>query len=103
MTWVREPYGEGDDGLSEHQVCMYSTRKYREEHPVNDGTHQWRLYQGGYATYKLSGGVPAVDHPDITAGGTARATPGKYVPVGQGFYVIGHATNSGPVEFKNSQ
>ena len=41
-------------------------------------------------------------HPDVSTGGDERSTPGQYVPVGQGFYVISDS-NGGPVEFKNSQ
>ena len=75
---------------------------YFWEHWSN-GTHEWALYQGGYAIYKrISGGVPAVTHAHISSGGAARSTPGRYVPVGQGFYVISSAAG-GDVVFKNNQ
>ncbi|MFY0712800.1 choice-of-anchor D domain-containing protein [Seonamhaeicola sp. NFXS20] len=69
------------------------------------GTHNLGDYQGGYATYSLSGGVPAAaigtNHPDVGTGGTPTKTPGKYIPVSQGFFVT--AENSGTIKFKNSQ
>lgn len=74
---------------------------YFWEHWAN-GTHEWALYQGGYAIRKVNNGVPAVTHADVSSGGGARSTPGAFVPVGQGFYVISSATG-GDVVFKNSQ
>lgn len=52
------------------------------------GTHNWQEYQGGYATYTLAGGVMATSHPDVNQTGSGTKTPGQYVPVAQGFYVI---------------
>ena len=74
---------------------------YFWEHWSN-GTHEWAKYQGGYAIRKVNNGVPAVTHPHVSTGGSARSTPGDYVPVGQGFYVVSSAAG-GDVEFKNSQ
>ncbi|WP_334114112.1 choice-of-anchor D domain-containing protein, partial [Paucihalobacter sp.] len=55
------------------------------------GSHILRVYQGGYATFNLSGGLPSanqgVNHPDVGMGGTPRKTPGRYIPVSQGFFV----------------
>ncbi|WP_248722593.1 LamG-like jellyroll fold domain-containing protein [Seonamhaeicola sp. ML3] len=69
------------------------------------GSHILREYQGGYATYTLSGGVPAAsqgsNHPDVGTGGTPTKTPGRYIPVGQGFFV--KAENTGIIKFRNSQ
>lgn len=62
-------------------------------------------YQGGYATFSLSGGVPAAskgsDSPEISTGGTPNEIPGRYIPVGQGFYLT--ATSNGKITFNNSQ
>ncbi len=69
------------------------------------GSHNLAEYQGGYATYSLSGGVPAAsigtNHPDVGTGGTPTKTPGRYIPVGQGFFV--KAETAGTLVFKNSQ
>ncbi|SHJ08745.1 LamG-like jellyroll fold domain-containing protein [Algibacter luteus] len=69
------------------------------------GSHNLSSYQGGYATYSLSGGVPAAakgtNDPDVGTGGTPTKTPGRYIPVAQGFFVT--AENGGTIEFNNSQ
>ncbi|TYA94739.1 LamG-like jellyroll fold domain-containing protein [Seonamhaeicola marinus] len=69
------------------------------------GSHILREYQGGYATYTLSGGVPAAakgtNNPDVGTGGTPLKTPGRYIPVGQGFFV--QAESTGTIKFRNSQ
>ncbi|NMH86205.1 LamG-like jellyroll fold domain-containing protein [Flavivirga algicola] len=69
------------------------------------GSHILREYQGGYATYSLSGGVPAAskgtNDPDVATGGTPTKTPGRYIPVAQGFFVT--AENAGTIKFNNGQ
>ncbi|NNC49867.1 MAG: T9SS type A sorting domain-containing protein [Flaviramulus sp.] len=69
------------------------------------GSHYLSAYQGGYATYTLAGGVPAAAYgtndPDVATGGTPTKTPGRYIPVGQGFFVTAEA--DGVVNFNNSQ
>ncbi|OUS01962.1 hypothetical protein A9Q86_04735 [Flavobacteriales bacterium 33_180_T64] len=70
------------------------------------GSHVLSEYQGGYATYNLSGAVSAVaygvadeDVDQSTLIGTKL--PGRYIPVGQGFFVVGEST--GTIRFNNSQ
>lgn len=70
------------------------------------GSHVLQEYQGGYATYNLSGAVPAVAYgtadPDVDQSSLiGTKLPGRYIPVGQGFFVIGE--NTGTIRFKNSQ
>ncbi len=69
------------------------------------GSHILREYQGGYATYTLSGGIPAAamgtNDPDVGTGGTPTKTPGRYIPVAQGFFVT--AEDGGTIQFNNSQ
>ncbi|MEW4925481.1 LamG-like jellyroll fold domain-containing protein [Algibacter sp. 2305UL17-15] len=69
------------------------------------GSHVLGEYQGGYATYSLAGGVPAAakgtSDPDVATGGTATKTPGRYIPVGQGFFVT--AETGGTIKFNNGQ
>ncbi|WP_296313785.1 LamG-like jellyroll fold domain-containing protein [Winogradskyella sp. UBA3174] len=69
------------------------------------GSHVLAEYQGGYATYNFSGAVAAAsigtNDPDVATGGTPTKTPGRYIPVGQGFFVS--AENSGVVNFNNGQ
>lgn len=71
------------------------------------GTHALLEYQGGYATYTLSGGTPAMSHPTVDQTGSGTKTPRRFVPVGQGFFVQGDS-NAGngvtaTVEFNNTQ
>ncbi len=66
------------------------------------GSHILQEYQGGYAMYNLSGGVPApAPDPDVAQIGVGTKTPGRYIPVSQGFFVIG--TSNGNINFENDQ
>jgi len=66
------------------------------------GSHILREYQGGYALYNLSGGVPApAPDPDVAQVGVGTKTPGQYIPVSQGFFVSGRSTGS--ITFENDQ
>jgi len=66
------------------------------------GSHYLAAYQGGYATYNLTGGTLAIPDPDVSSIGSGSVTPKRYVPVGQGFFVQGSPTG-GTIEFNNSQ
>lgn len=69
------------------------------------GSHNLADYQGGYATYNLSGGIPSAskgtNDPNVATGGTAAKVPGRYIPVAQGFFVTGEA--NGTIDFNNGQ
>ena len=66
------------------------------------GSHILSEYQGGYALYNLSGGVPApAPDPDVAQVGVGTKTPGQYIPVAQGFFVTG--INLGTINFENDQ
>ena len=69
------------------------------------GSHVLSEYQGGYGTYNFSGGSPAASFgnpdPDVAQVGTGTKTPGRYIPVGQGFFVVGE--DDGDIEFNNGQ
>jgi hypothetical protein len=66
------------------------------------GTHRLLDYQGGYATRNLTTGVPAISHPDVSQTGSGSITPGRYIPVGQGFFVIASSAG-GTITFDNNQ
>lgn len=70
------------------------------------GSHVLSDYQGGYATYNLSGGTASAsfgtNDPNVATGGTPTKIPGRYIPVGQGFFVVAEDTG-GTIKFKNSQ
>ena len=75
---------------------------YFWEHYSSNFTHILEDYEGGYATYNLTGGNPAVSPPLVSGNGTPTKLPGRYVPVAQGFFVT--ASNvGGNIQFKNSQ
>ncbi|WP_460218512.1 choice-of-anchor D domain-containing protein [Psychroserpens sp. MEBiC05023] len=69
------------------------------------GNHNLQDYQGGYATYNFSGGVGApslgTNDPDVGTGGTPTKLPARYIPVSQGFFVVGESTGS--INFNNGQ
>jgi len=72
-------------------------------HHFSGATHILAEYIGGYATYNLIGGVRAISN-DIrinTTGDLGGKVPEKFIPVGQGFFVI--ADGGGLISFKNSQ
>jgi hypothetical protein len=66
-------------------------------------SHNLKDYQAGYGYYNFSGGVRASSHPiNDPNGGRGSKTPGRYIAVGQGFFVQGDA-DGGDIVFKNSQ
>lgn len=69
------------------------------------GSHIASEYQGGYATFSLSGGVPAASNSAsinvVSTGGTSVDVPSRYIPVGQGFYAT--AETNGSINFNNGQ
>lgn len=82
-------------------------------------THILASYIGGYATYTLMGGVPAISN-DILInhnGAIGTLIPKRYIPVGQGFFVgttldpslvtnnpnLTSPITGGPIILKNSQ
>lgn len=69
------------------------------------GSHIADDYQGGYATFSLSGGVPAASNGNnsdiVSTGGNPIDIPNRYIPVGQGFYIT--TDTDGAIMFNNSQ
>ncbi|WP_255512758.1 PKD-like domain-containing protein [Flavobacterium sp. GT3R68] len=82
-------------------------------------THLLNEYIGGYATYSLMGGAVAVANDPLTVNNNSTGTrmPGKFIPVGQGFFIgtivdpllttnnpgLTSAITGGPIVFKNTQ
>ncbi|MBL7887897.1 MAG: T9SS type A sorting domain-containing protein, partial [Flavobacterium sp.] len=75
---------------------------YFWEHYSTNTTHNLAQYQGGYAARTLVGGTPPVAPPGISGLGSSSKVPGRYIPVGQGFFVFGSAAG-GNVVFNNDQ
>lgn len=69
------------------------------------GSHIADDYQGGYATFSLSGSVPAASQgsniPKNFTEGSSTDIPTRYIPVGQGFYITSEA--NGTINFNNKQ
>jgi trimeric autotransporter adhesin len=75
---------------------------YFWEHYSTNTSHNLLAYQGGYATRTLVGGTPPVAPPGISGLGSSTKIPNQYIPVGQGFFVVGSATG-GTITFNNNQ
>ena len=75
---------------------------YFWEHASNNNTHIMGNYQGGYSSLNLTGGTGPVAPSNITGLGTSAKTPKRFIPVGQGFFIIGSSTG-GTITFDNSQ
>ncbi|WP_458625951.1 LamG-like jellyroll fold domain-containing protein [Winogradskyella sp. PC D3.3] len=69
------------------------------------GSHALQDYEGGYATFNFSGGVAAAykgnNYAILETDGEPKKAPGRYIPIGQGFFVMGQ--NSGRINFNNGQ
>ena len=71
------------------------------------GDHILANYQVGYATYNLAGSVgapyseAATPDPDVSPFGSGTQAPNRYIPVGQGFFVV--ADDGGTINFNNGQ
>ncbi|NNK69610.1 MAG: LamG domain-containing protein, partial [Flavobacteriaceae bacterium] len=75
---------------------------YFWEHYNSNITHILEDYEGSYSAYNLTGGVSIVIPDGISGQGTSAKTPGRYIPVGQGFFVTA-STTGGNVAFNNDQ
>ena len=75
---------------------------YFWEHFSTNPSHILTQYQGGYAARTLVGGTPPISPVGISGIGSSSKTPGRFVPVGQGFFIFGSATG-GTVTLSNSQ
>lgn len=76
---------------------------YLWEQSTTNNSHNSASYQGGYATISLTGRVKAGGTLAASGGvGDAQKVPGRYIPVGQGFFVEA-STAGGQIRFKNSQ
>lgn len=89
---------------SEKQSGVTTGIIYYKEH-YSGGTHSQSDFQGGYATYSLAGGVPAVwqglTSPVTTADDLNIDSERQYIPIGQAFFVM--AKTAGNINFNNGQ
>ena len=92
---------DADDFINANLASTTGTLYFWEHYNTNN-THILRDYQGGYAARNLVGGTPPVSPAGISGLGSSTRIPERYIPVGQGFFVVGSATG-GTITFNNSQ
>ena len=75
---------------------------YFWEHSSTNNTHVLVNYQGGYSVRNLVGGTPPTAPAGINGLGASTKVPGRYIPVSQGFFIVGSATG-GTITYNNNQ
>ena len=75
---------------------------YFWEHSSTNNTHVLVNYQGGYSVRNLTGGTPPTAPAGINGVGASSKVPGRYIPVSQGFFIVGSGVG-GTVTFNNNQ
>ncbi len=90
---------DANDFINENLTKMTGTLYFWEH--WGGGSHNLGAYQGGYATYNLTGGVEALAHPMVSSVGAGTKEPKRFIPVAQGFFIKGNATG-GTITFKNA-
>jgi len=90
------------DKFIQDNLATINGTLYFWEHFNTNNTHTLAGYQGGYAARTLVGGTAPVSPSGISGLGSSTRTPGRFIPVGQGFFVTGNATG-GDIVFDNSQ
>ena len=94
LSLVGNPYPsaiDADQFISDNSSAIDGTLYFYDS--TNDISHVRGDYEGGYATRVSGLGTPF----------DTGATPGQYIPVGQGFFVVRTASGSGTITFQNSQ
>lgn len=90
------------DTFIKDNIGVINGTLYYWEHFATNTSHNLIDYQGGYAVRNLIGGVAPVASVAQTDFDTASKTPGRFIPVGQGFFVNARNTN-GNIVFNNNQ
>lgn len=75
---------------------------YFWEHAPANATHNLAAYQGGYAVRNLVDGIPPVAAIGTAGTGNSSKIPGRYIPIGQAFFVQANPTG-GQIKFRNTQ
>lgn len=75
---------------------------YFWEHSSTNNTHTLVNYQGGYSIRNLTGGTGPSAPAGISGVGSSAKVPKQFIPVGQGFFVVGSATG-GTINYNNDQ
>lgn len=104
LNLTGNPYASALDAqvfLQDNLVATSGTIYFWEHYATND-THVLADYQGGYAARNLVGGTPPVAPAEVSGLGSSSRTPGRFIPVGQGFFMTGSALG-GTINFNNGQ
>ena len=103
---IGNPYPSAIDGntfILDNPSALQTGAINLWEHAASNNSHVLSEYEGGYAILNLSGGLPATTPPSEIGGlGNVNKTPGRYIPIGQGFFVTGDS-DGGTIIFQNSQ
>ncbi|MCF8273728.1 MAG: choice-of-anchor D domain-containing protein [Flavobacteriaceae bacterium] len=93
------------DGGNNTIGTVFNGTLYFWDHFGQQNSHVLGDYVGGYATYNLTGGVPAISNISLinNNGQTGTKTPGDYIAVNQGFFVSTDGVAGGTIVFKNRQ
>ncbi len=87
--------------INDNLATTTGTLYFWEQFTTNS-SHITANYEGGYATINLTGAAPPVAPAGISTSGSSQRTPGRFVPIGQGFLLFGSETG-GTITFRNSQ
>jgi len=74
---------------------------YFWEHSITNSSHTLVAYQGSYAQRNRVGGTPAISYSVNNLNSNSKE-PKRFIPVGQGFFVVGSAAG-GAITFNNNQ
>jgi hypothetical protein len=115
---VGNPYPSALDGkqfIIDNEQSITGTIYFWEQSSGNN-THLLAGYTGGYSTLSIVGGVAPSDPAAVGGGGPIKPdgiaglgagsykVPKRFIPVGQGFFVIGKkGSGKQPIVFNNSQ
>lgn len=104
INLIGNPYASALDATAfiNDNLSKIDGTLYFWEHYATNNTHYLAGYQGGYATRTALGGVAPVAPAMISGAGSSSRVPGRFIPVGQAFFVKGNATG-GTITFNNSQ
>lgn len=92
---------DADKFIRDNINSINGTLYFWENYQTND-THNLSEYQGGYSTRSLVGGTASVTPSEENEIENHAKTPGRFIPVGQGFFVKGSSVG-GTITFNNSQ
>lgn len=94
LNLAGNPYASALDAtafINANSSSIKGTIYFWEHSPLNN-SHRSAEYLGGYSTRNLTGGVGPVAKPANAGLGGITKAPGRYIPVGQGFFIEGSET-----------